>query len=58
MHTLPNWRSAWFSDGARGARNHELMCMTSQVLPLRPISKPLRGPQPLGRESETRVVRV
>jgi len=32
--------------------------MTSQVLPPRPISEPLRGPQPLGRESETFVVRV
>ncbi|SBP89314.1 conserved hypothetical protein [Thiomonas delicata] len=58
MDMLLNWRSAGFNDFARGAQNHDLMWMTLQVLPPRPISVPLQGSRQLSCESETIVVRV
>jgi hypothetical protein len=58
MDMLLNWRSAEFNDIVRGAQDRDLMFMTLQVLPPRPISVPLQGSRQLSCESETIVVRV
>ncbi len=55
---LLSWRSAEFNDIVRGAQDRDLMFMTLQVLPPRPISVPLQGSRQLSCESETIVVRV
>jgi hypothetical protein len=57
VYALHLGRSTEFRAESRGEIQLEPMCMTSQVLPPRPIGQPLRGSPVLSGEGVRRIVR-